>query len=236
MRTARALIRRSLIALLATAPLLQAADTATPAADATLWQQPAATLDDPLLRSIGARLSQQPQLARRFEQEKHLKILQRPLRTSGVMLYRAERGICWHTETPIASTLVLEPTQLRQLGDGSNEALVIGAREQPALFGFTQLFFALLAGHVDAAAEQFELRVHGDAAHWQIGLLPRSAQLQRFIARMQLGGGAQLDEVIVTDPEGDRTLIRFSAADPVDPALSLRCFGEPVPTRGDAHD
>ncbi len=230
MRTARALIRRQLIVLpaltiallLATAPLLQAADSA--AADATLWQQPAAALDDPLLRSIGERLSRQPQLARRFEQEKHLKILQRPLRTSGVMLYRADRGVCWHTERPLVSTLVLEPEQLRQLGDRGDAQLVIGAREQPALFGFTQLFFSLLAGRVDGAAEQFELRVSGNDDNWHIGLLPRSAMLQRFIARMQLDGGEQVDRVTVTDPAGDQTLIRFSALDTVDPALAQRCF------------
>ena len=229
--------RTALIALLlaATASAAHAATTA-PDTNSTapdtdreaLWQQPAATLDDPLLQRIGSRLAQQKTVARRFEQQKQLKILQRPLRTSGVMLYRAEQGVCWHTETPVVSTLVLEPAQLRQLGDGDGDGneLVIGAGEQPALFGFTQLFFSLLAGRVDGAVDQFELRVDGTADHWRIGLLPRSALLQRFIARMQLDGGEQVEQVLVTDPDGDRTLIDFSALASVEPALAQRCFGD----------
>ncbi len=236
MRPAQTLI----VLLLMAAPLLQAADKATTsdatkAADDALWQQPPAALDDPLLQAIGAQLAQPQQLARRFEQQKQLRILQRPLRTSGVMLYHANQGVCWHTETPVVSTLVLEPDQLRQLGDGEGDGneLVIGASEQPALFGFTQLFFSLLAGRVDGAAEQFELRVAGDAADWRIGLLPRSALLQRFIARMQLDGGQQVAQVVVTDPDGDRTLINFSALDAVAPELTQRCFGSATTNNDD---
>lgn len=238
MRAAPALIA---LLLMSAATLLQADSTdnnidsnnatstnvASNNSDDALWQQQPAALDDPLLRAIATQLAQPQQLARRFEQQKQLKILQRPLRTAGVMLYRAGQGVCWHTEKPIVSTLVLEPAQLRQLGergDGSDE-LVVGAAEQPALFGFTQLFFSLLAGQVDSAAEQFELRVTGDASDWRIGLLPRSALLRRFIARMQLGGGDQIEQVVVTDPEGDRTLIQFAPLNAIAPALESRCFG-----------
>ncbi len=220
----------ALIALAVLLALAAPGHTATADGDDALWRQPPASLDDPLLRAIGARLAQDETLARRFEQQKQLKILQRPLRTSGVMLYRAGLGVCWHTETPVVSTLVLEPERLRQLGDGAHgdaDELVIGAAEQPALFGFTQLFFSLLAGRVDTATDQFELRVAGDAADWRIGLLPRSALLRRFIARMQLDGGEQVDAVTVTDPEGDRTLIHFAPLDVADPTLEQRCFGAP---------
>ena len=219
---------RSLIALLlAAVPLLPANATEAVPSDA-LWQQAPAAADDPRLRAIATQLAQPEVLVRRFEQQKQLKILQRPLRTRGVMLYRAAQGVCWHTESPVVSTLVLEPDQLRQLGDDAASELVIGAGEQPALFGFTQLFFALLAGQVDSAAEQFELRVDGNADNWRIGLLPRSALLQRFIARMQLAGGAQVEQVIVTDPAGDRTQIDFAPLESSSQgeALAQRCFGD----------
>lgn len=195
------------------------------AARADLWQQPAAGADDPLLREVSTRLAADTELARRFVQEKQLKILKRPIRTEGAMLYRAGEGVCWHTEQPVLSTLVLGQEQLRQLDEAGADAMVITAEQQPALFGFTQLFFSLLAGQVEGAAHQFELRVAGDSGQWQLGLLPRSALLQRFIARMQLDGGERLDTVAVTDPGGDRTAIRFSAFDADSAALAQRCFG-----------
>lgn len=195
-------------------------------ARADLWQQPAASIDDPLLREVSERLARDTTLARHFVQEKHLKILKRPIRTEGVMLYRADEGVCWHTEQPVLSTLVLGREQLRQLDESGANAMVITAEQQPALFGFTQLFFSLLAGRVDGAAEQFELRIAGDSEQWQLGLVPRSSLLQRFIARMQLDGGARVDTVVVTDPGGDNSVIRFTPHADETTGLEQRCFGE----------
>jgi hypothetical protein len=195
-------------------------------ASADLWQQPAAGADHPLLREISTRLAQDTSLVRHFVQEKQLKILKRPIRTEGVMFYRADEGVCWHTEQPVLSTLVLGREQLRQLDEAGADAMVITAEQQPALFGFTQLFFSLLAGQVEGAARQFELRIAGDSEQWQLGLLPRNNMLQRFIARMQLDGGARVDSVIVTDPGGDHTIIRFTPFEGEARELEQRCFGQ----------
>jgi hypothetical protein len=193
-------------------------------AETDLWQRPPAGADHALLREVSARLAGETELARHFVQEKQLKILKRPIRTEGTMLYREGQGVCWHTEQPVTSTLVLGEQQLRQLGDDGADPMVITAEQQPALFGFTRLFFSLLAGRVQGAAEQFELRIAGDAAAWQLGLVPRGALLQRFIARMQLDGGEQLDRVTVTDPGGDRTVITFTPFEGAADELERRCF------------
>ena len=202
-----------------------------------VWQMPAVTsADSPLLAAVSQRLGAETVVDQRFVQDKRLRILKRPLRTEGLMLYRAGLGVCWHTERPVASTLVLGEDELRQLSD-DNE-LVLKAEQQPALFGFSRLFFAALAGQVEGLGDQFELRVAGSEDHWQLGLLPRAEALSRFIGRMELRGGRSVEQVLMTDREGDITEIRFAPLGAMPPqdgatsetgavaALERRCFGD----------
>lgn len=197
---------------------------------------PVTAADSPLLAAVGKRLGTETAVDQRFVQEKRLRILKRPLRTEGLMLYRAGRGVCWHTERPVASTLVLGEDELRQLND--DKELVLKAEQQPALFGFSRLFFAALAGQVEGLGDQFELRVAGSEDHWTLGLLPRAEALSRFIGRMELRGSSRVEQVLMTDREGDITEIRFTPLATTPPhdgtvsetgaiaALERRCFGD----------
>jgi Outer membrane lipoprotein carrier protein LolA-like len=181
--------------------------------------------DNALLQKVSARLATDTAVDQQFVQEKHLRVLKRPIRTEGVMLYRREQGVCWHTQKPVTSTLVLGEQQLRQI-NGSDQ-LVVKAEQQPALFGFTRLFFAALSGQVQTLAEHFELRVSGSEQHWQLDLTPRDALLHKFIEGMQLRGGARVEQVQVAGHDGDITDIQFaplSAAAGDAAALEQHCF------------
>lgn len=187
-------------------PLLAGLCTLLLAAPAALA---AGAADSELLATVSARLAAETAVDQRFVQEKQLRILKRPIRTEGVMLYRREQGVCWHTEKPVASTLVLGEHELRQI-DAGNE-LVLKAEQQPALFGFTQLFFAALSGQVATLGEHFTMQVHGNADAWQLELVPKDALLRRFIEQMELRGGARIERVRILDRGGDTTEIQFSA-------------------------
>jgi outer membrane lipoprotein-sorting protein len=184
----------------------------------------AETATSPLLKEVGARLAAESSVDQQFVQEKRLRILKRPLRTEGTMLYRRERGVCWHTAQPVESTLVLGEQQLLQIN--GDQTLRLKAEQQPALFGFTRLFFAALSGQVDKLAEHFELQAGGTADHWQLDLQPRDALLQKFIARMMLRGGVRVEQVEVVDREGEITHIQFSPLSAPAGALEQRCFAE----------
>jgi hypothetical protein len=186
-----------------------------------------ANADRELLAKVSARLAADVAVDQHFTQEKQLRVLKRPIRTEGTMLYRRDRGVCWNTEKPVLSTLVLGEQQLRQINGG--EELVLKAQQQPALFGFTRLFFAALSGQVEQLSEHFQVQVGGDEQHWSLDLTPRDALLQKFIEHMQLSGGARVEHVVVQGRDNDRTDIVFS---PLDSAigtaglreLEQRCF------------
>lgn len=180
--------------------------------------------DKTLLANIGARLSSAAVVNQHFVQEKQLRVLKRPIRTEGLLLYRRDAGVCWHTRLPVVSTLVLGEQQLRQI-NGDDE-LVLKAEQQPALFGFTRLFFAALSGRVDTLSEHFQARVEGDENHWRLDLIPRDALLKKFIESMHLEGGDRVERVRVAGYDGDMTRIEFSApiaADDIN-TVERRCF------------
>lgn len=208
---ARRAIGLMLTALCALAPFVRA-DAALPAAEQTLLQK------------VSARLAAEAAVNQHFVQEKRLRVLKRPIRTEGAMLYRRGQGVCWHTQQPVDSTLVLGEQQLRQI-NGDDE-LVLKAEQQPALFGFTRLFFAALSGQVDTLAEHFQLRVGGNEQNWRLDLTPRDALLQKFIGQMQLRGSARVENVQVVGRDGDVTDIVFSplAAGEAVTGLEQRCF------------
>jgi hypothetical protein len=186
-----------------------------------------AVAEKELLAKVSARLAADNAVDQRFVQEKHLRILKRPIRTEGVMLYRREQGVCWHTERPVLSTLTLGEQQLRQLNSGGE--MVLKAEQQPALFGFTRLFFAALSGQVDTLAEHFQLRATGTEQSWQLRLEPRDEMLRKFVARMELHGGARVERVQVTGRDNDITTIVFmpldgAAAAAESKSLEQRCF------------
>lgn len=196
-----------------------------------LWQtSPVTAGNSPLLAAVGKRLGAETAVEQRFVQEKRLRILKRPLRTEGLMLYRAGRGVCWHTERPVISTLVLGEDELRQVSD--ERELILKAEQQPALFSFSRLFFSALSGQVNDLTDQFELRAAGTEERWQLGLSPRAEALRRFIGRMELRGGERVERVLMTDRDGDLTEISFTPLEKeADEAgliaeLERRCFGQ----------
>src|SRR5690606_36155974 len=129
------------------------------------------------------------------------------------------------------SLLVLDGDSIRQINAASSST--ISAAQQPALFGFTQLFFAALSGRIEPLRERFSIAVHGDENQWRLQLVPNDAMLKKFIAQMDLHGGAQLDRVSLRGIDSDVTEIEFSeppgtsSGTGASAELEQRCFATP---------
>jgi len=185
---------------------------------------PAYANGDTLLQRISARLLVEQTLDRHFVQEKQLRVLKRPIRTEGTLLYRGARGVCWATQLPIESLLVLNEKHLRQVTDRTQ--MEVTAAQQPALFGFTNLFFAALSGRVETLAEHFTIEAKGSDTAWQLSLQPRESFLKKFVTQMELYGGDRIDRVLVNGRTGDVTQIEFSAPTISVTTLETKCFGQ----------
>jgi hypothetical protein len=149
-----------------------------------------------VLHAAMPALGQTQVLRGRFIQRKFLREIPRPLVSSGEFLLVRERGVWWHTQTPLESELTLDA----------------GA---PLL--------ALFTLDLDVLARSFELFLMPSATHeqssWLLGLRPRDAALSAWFEQATLGGDAQLERITLFESTGDRTEIDLDAA--VQPLSSL---------------
>jgi outer membrane lipoprotein-sorting protein len=164
---------------------------------------------DDKLMGLAKRLANPSVIRSNFQQQKKLKILRKPMISRGTMIYAKDYGLYWHIETPFPSTLIITETALQQK-DGDN-VNTITAKNQPVLFGFSQVFFKLLSGDIAALSQHFKLHYQMEGSRWRIGLLPKDSAMQQFIKQVTLQGGDLMDTVDIIDNTGDSTHIEFTA-------------------------
>ncbi len=170
----------------------------------------AAPTDD-ALKLVHERLKIAPVLKGEFEQTKTLKGFRNPLVSKGEFLVARGQGVWWHTKQPFESTLVVTKTRLfTRSADGSANNLM-DAQAQPGLQQVNELIFSLLAADLDALAGKFDITAQpGGAAGWTITLVPRDANLAKFLVRATLAGDRDVQSVRIEESRGDTTQIRFS--------------------------
>ena len=177
--------------------------------DDRLFESPVEVSDHEDLNAVGARLRQVQVLRARFDQEKRIKVLRRPLISDGRFLFAPRHGVYWHTLTPFETRFVITPKGIRQQS-AQKEPLVIDATEQPVIHGFTKVFLALFSGDTRELEDRFEVFFSGSASQWRIGLKPKGRIMARLIDRIVLEGTEHIETLRVTERSGDVTLISFS--------------------------
>lgn len=163
------------------------------------------------LRTAMPTLGRVQVLRGRFSQRKFLRELPRPLLSTGEFLLVRDRGIWWHTQTPLDSTLMLTPGGLLAQDAGA-KAQSRNSRQQPGLELAASMFFGLFALDLDTLARSFDLFETGSGKHWLLGLRPRDAALAAWFEKAILSGSAQVQQVTLFEAAGDRTEINLNAA------------------------
>ncbi|MFZ2170883.1 MAG: outer membrane lipoprotein carrier protein LolA, partial [Methylococcaceae bacterium] len=95
-----------------------------------------------VLTQIASRLAKTAITNGDFQQEKQLKILRKPLISTGQFTYDQSKGVIWKTLTPVASILLVSDTRL---------LTTQGEQAVPAAFG--KVFKAMLGGDLNQLTE-----------------------------------------------------------------------------------
>lgn len=160
-----------------------------------------------VLRATMPDLGQVQVLRGTFKQRKFLREIPRPLTSTGEFLLVRDRGIWWHTQTPLDSALTLTPRGL-----GAQASI---NRQQSGAQMAASIFFALFALDLDTLARSFDLFVLAPPtprANWQLGLRPRDTALAAWFERASISGGARVRQVTLLEAAGDRTEIDLDSA------------------------
>ena len=153
---------------------------------------------DDLLTQITTRLAKTPITNGHFRQEKRLKILRKPLISTGIFTYDQSKGVIWKTLTPVPSLLLLNDTHL-----------LMGQKEQAVPAAFGKVFKAILSGDLNQLADGFSITGSDQKPAWQLELKPKDELLKKIISSIVLSGDNELRFLEIQETGGNLTHIKF---------------------------
>lgn len=164
---------------------------------------------DRLMQQLAAR----GDAAASFTEEQHVAALDRPVKSSGELRYRAPGGLEKHTLEPREEVLRYADGVLTSERGGRRTR--IDLQRYPQALPFIESIRATLAGDRSALERLFELRVEGEAPAWSLLLTPRDAQGRKLVREIRIdGSGDDVRRVTVERARGDRTITTMTRHDP----------------------
>jgi hypothetical protein len=162
------------------------------------------------LEKIQSMLAKPQVLCGRFDQKKQLTGLKKPLSSSGRFCVVPDKGVLWRNLQPFPHTVRLTRDEIVQL-HGDRVTTRLDAKQEPTVRMMTNVFFALLAGDFGQLEKLFEIHgsIHGNG--WNAALKPRDAGLANAVGSVTIEGAAYVKNITITEANGDRTSILFSA-------------------------
>ena len=157
-----------------------------------------------------AQLAKAQVLTGKFTHSKHLRELPRPLTSVGEFIFARELGVYWHTQQPFDSEVVLTRSGILEKAEGT-QTLQLSADDQPAVRMIATVFLALFTLDMATLEKNFELSTVSEGARWTIGLKPRGDAIAAMFTQATVSGAADVEEVVLTDAHGDRTVIEVTA-------------------------
>lgn len=148
-------------------------------------------------------------LCGRFDQNKQLVGLKKPVKSNGRFCVVAERGVLWRNLQPFPNTLRLTRDEIVQL-QGDRLAFRLSAKEEPTVRVINQVMFALLAGNLSELERLFEIDGGVDQNRWRVTLNARDPAVAQAVGKVALEGGEYVKNVTIDHASGDRTSIVFS--------------------------
>jgi hypothetical protein len=170
---------------------------------------------------IQAMLARPAVLCGRFEQNKQLAGMKKPLLSSGRFCVVAGKGVLWHTLRPFDSTLRLTRDEIVTF-QGERLASRLDASKEPVVRMINGVLFSLLSGDLGQLDSLFEVDGSADAAGWQVALAARQPALAKAIGAIRLDGGAYVKNIAINEAGGDRTAIVFSAIQTGEAAMTAQ--------------
>ena len=148
-----------------------------------------------------------------FVEEKFIALLDKPVRSSGELLYDAPDRLEKRTLTPKPESLVLQQGVVT--ADRGRRHYVLDLRQYPQIVPFIESVRATLAGDRAALERVFRLELEGTRDAWTLNLLPLDAKLSRTVRLIRIEGAyATVHRVEIFEADGDRSVLTIGAEIP----------------------
>lgn len=154
-------------------------------------------------------LQTQKEVRGNFKQIRVIKLLSKPLVSTGTFELSQTKGLTWNQQQPFPSLLIVTDNEISQK-IGNNPPTVLTKSEQPIVFAFTHIFLSLFQGDIDLVKSYFTISFTGNKNNWQIQLKPNQSPLDKAIHLIDLSGGKYLSKIKIDQAQGNEMTIYLS--------------------------
>lgn len=151
----------------------------------------------------------------KFVERKYLSLLNRPLESSGTLVFRAPGHLEKRTLSPRDESLVLDQGVLTIDSKARNVKRTLVLQEYPALWAFVESIRSTLAGDLPMLQRFYRIELEGNAAHWKMRLLPIDRGVREVMREIRYSGhGSHVDSIETFESNGDHALMKVEEEAP----------------------
>ncbi|MGH8137379.1 MAG: LolA family protein [Steroidobacteraceae bacterium] len=145
-----------------------------------------------------------------FVEHKYIAILDRPVESSGELLYDAPDRLEKRTDKPKPESLVLAGGVIT--AQRGRHRYVLDLQQYPQIVPFIESIRATLAGDRAALERVFKVAFEGSYDHWTLGLVPLDAKVAATVKQIRIEGETdQIHSVEILEADGDRSQLTIGA-------------------------
>jgi len=161
------------------------------------------------LDALMEKLKRAKPAAARFNETKEMALLDRPLESSGELLFTPPDRLEKRTTSPGSERLVVEGDTLVMERAGRRQ--VASLRQWPQVAAMLEGIRATLAGDRARLERVYKVAVEGDADAWRLVLVPREAEVAKIVARVVLSGvQGDVRRIEIEQGDGDRSFMQIA--------------------------
>jgi hypothetical protein len=145
-----------------------------------------------------------------FTEKKFIAVLDKPVESSGELLYDAPDRLEKRTLEPKAESLVLQNGRVQ--AERGKRHYVLDLKQYPQVVPFIESIRATLAGDRPALERVFKVDFSGSFDQWRLALMPHEAQLSKNVKEIRIEGEHDLIHTVeILEADGDRSLLTIGA-------------------------
>ena len=145
-----------------------------------------------------------------FVEKKYLSILDRPVESSGELLFTPPDRLEKKTLLPKPESVVVDRDTLTLERAGKRHQVRL--RENPAIAVLVDSIRGTLAGDLAALTRTYSVGLDGNPARWRLTLRPLDPALGTLVERVEIAGReARVGAVEIFQADGDRSVMTLSA-------------------------
>ncbi len=141
-----------------------------------------------------------------FTEKKSIAMLDRPVESSGELLYRAPSHLEKRTFKPKPEAMIVDGDEL-QIERG-RQKYNLQLQSYPELAAFIDSIRGTLAGDRKALERSYQLSLEGSADRWTLHLLPLDEKMRVVVQRIRIDGARdQVRSIEIAQADGDSSLM-----------------------------